>query len=73
MKASVAERALLRRVNRILSADNETMLRCPEHSPHYSTLGRFYIVRGGSVVNTHVDIERVARNMGAMRVYEQLV
>jgi hypothetical protein len=73
VKVPVAERALLRRVNRLLSADNEMMLRCSEHSPHYSKLGRFYIVRGGSVVDTHVDIERVARKIGAIRAHERLM
>jgi hypothetical protein len=86
MKAAVSLRALLQRVNRKLANEEELIRRTrpiydvmggdTEHlRPIYDhNLGQFYRIdtRRNFVVETHVDLEAIARKLGAIAPWEQL-
>jgi hypothetical protein len=80
-KALISERALVRRVNRRLKAENHQMKRTrgfwdSNHFHHYedTNLGRFYVVDllRNFVVDYHIDLARYARDLGAMAEWEEL-
>lgn len=72
--AYINELALLARLNRKLTPRDMQIKRCPEDSPRYPQLGRFYHIATptGEVLTAHVDIEDMARKVGALRDWEYL-
>jgi hypothetical protein len=80
-KALISERALVRRINRRLLAENHQMKRTrgfwdSNHLHHHedTNLGRFYVVDllHNFVVDYHIDLVRYARDLGAMAEWEEL-
>jgi hypothetical protein len=79
-KVSVSERALLQRTNRKLKAKDQRVCIArgfwADGFYHEDTnLGRFYTVdvHRNAVVDTHVDLEQLAREAGALKPWEELV
>ena len=74
-KASrVSRQALIARVNRRLAKQNESLRRCPENRSDYHTLGDFYVLdlSRNAVCKKHVDIQKFAKTLGALRPGERL-
>ena len=80
--ALISERALVRRVNRRLRAENHQMKRTrgfwdSNHLDHYedTNLGRFYVVDllRNFVVDSFIDLEKYARDLGVMTKNEKVV
>jgi len=69
---AVTVRALLGRVNRALAVDGKELKRT-RGAPAVAALGAYIIVDGNAVVSDHVDIERLARKLGALEAYEHLL
>lgn len=72
MKTTVTEHALMLRVNRKLAADGQKLRRCREDQKDFSELGRYYIVGEHSVEAMHIDLEELAREVGALKPFEHL-
>jgi hypothetical protein len=72
-KIPVSETALIKRLNRKLHAYDE-MLHKTRGGRARQDLGEFYIVnyRTNGAVATHVDIEELAREHGALQPWEAL-
>lgn len=69
----VTERALMKRVNRMLAKQNQS-LHCTRRGTWSEVnLGRYYILdHYHNVANHHVDLEWKARDLGVMGVQEYL-
>jgi hypothetical protein len=71
----ITERALVQRLRRHLSKDNERLLtnRRPERfGPAF--VGKYYILDGRNIMTDHnVDIVKMAKELGAIRPWEQLI
>ena len=68
----VRPRALFQRVQRALLADGKE-LRRTRGEPAIRALGALYVASGNSVVDHHVNLETLARKLGALEAYEQLL
>lgn len=71
----VSERALIGRINRLLAkkATPEMLLRCREDSRWSNDLGRYYITDSNRHLrDTDVDIEKLGRELGALKPGEAL-
>jgi hypothetical protein len=70
---TITERALIGRINRRLS-DSERVRACPWGSRGIDTLGRHYLVdwHRNVVLDTHVDLEYLGRELGALADHERL-
>lgn len=69
----VSERAVLQRVQRILARDGDRLRKCRWEAREYIVLGSFYIVDDRNVVtDTHVNLEQLARDLGAMQPQERM-
>ena len=74
LKVKVAERALIRRINRKLANDQEKL--CTTRGDRWrSNLGDYYIVNlyDTTITATNVDPEAMARELGALKQYEEMV
>jgi hypothetical protein len=79
-KMPVQERTLLARINRHLAHDNERVHVTREGGRAATDLGRFYVIRYGrggdepstNIIDHHVDIEEMGRELGLLRPYEVL-
>jgi len=72
---TVSEGALLRRINRRLQRTVfQRVLKLREDSRAYFDLGRFYVIDCSSrfLVDSHVDLEELARELGVLRPSERL-
>ena len=69
--APVTEKAIVARINRRLKPDL-TMLRKSRGARTEATLGEYYVIdlRHNAVLDTHVDPESYARELGVMRGWE---
>ena len=74
MKRPVSERALLLRVNRKLKERGETVKKSRPDSQWASELGTFYLldVSANAIIGKHMDLEVLAREMGALQPFEAL-
>jgi hypothetical protein len=80
LKASVAARVLVQRINRKLAREDKIlrMTRAShdeESGPYYDqNLGRYFVVDVGRncVADTHLDLEAFAREIGALAPWEVL-
>ncbi len=74
----VTERALIRRINRILARDAKVLHLCRRDSQWFRNLGRYYQVDqnnhicGPTWVTTPADLEAYAREIGALGPDEAL-
>ena len=73
-KVKVSERALFARVDRALNKDEERLRRCRVGSRSYHELGDYYTInwRGNWIASKDVDLERLARELGVLKDYEEL-
>jgi hypothetical protein len=69
----ITVRALLQRVNRALEMDNR-VLKASRGARAEAELGRFYVIdrRRNVIVDKAVDLEALARKLGALKEYEHL-
>jgi len=70
LKAPVTERALLQRVNRRLAKSGGVLRKALSPEP----LGAFFVVdtNRNIVANTHVDLEKLGRELGVLRSWEEV-
>ena len=70
---TVTKRALVARINRKLP-DLQQVRTAREGGMLRHNVGRYYVLdaRTNSVIDTHVDLERLARSLGAMHELESL-
>jgi hypothetical protein len=70
----VTVRALLQRVNRALQEDDK-VLKSSRGARAEAELGRFYMIdqRRNVIVDKAVDLDALARKLGALKEYEHLV
>jgi hypothetical protein len=73
-KVPVTERALMARINRKLSHDDEVLKKCRPDSQWYHDLGDYYGVdlRRNAVVYQHRGLEEFGRELGVLRDFEEL-
>jgi hypothetical protein len=74
----VTERALIRRINRVLAREGKVLRVCRRDSGWFRDLGRYYQVDqnnnicGPTWVTTRADLEAYAREIGALGPSESL-
>lgn len=74
----VAERAMIRRINRVLAREGKVLHLCRRDSQWFRDLGRYYQVDqnnnicGPAWVTTPTDLDAYAREIGALRPDEAL-
>jgi hypothetical protein len=68
----VTQRAVVQRLSRRLEADGK-VLKKARGAYAADALGDYFVLRNGSVINHHVDLEAFARESGALAEYEQLI
>ncbi len=66
----VTTRAVLQRVNRALSAHDRRL--CVARGKSTTHVGRFYLLDGDQISDTHVELDGFARDLGVLRVYERV-
>jgi hypothetical protein len=67
-------RALEARVRRRLAREGEVLHKCRESSQWYRDLGDYYAAdERNHLVRTHIDLEQLARELGAISARESLV
>lgn len=71
----VSEAAIIRRINRKLAHETQSLHRCRPGSRWWSDLGDYYIVDDArnAIVATHVSLEDTARELGILGMAESLV
>lgn len=70
---TIAERALLARIQRRLKLDGQKLLKCRHQDPAtYAQLGTYYIVDEHTIVATHQEPETLGRELGVLKPYEKL-
>jgi hypothetical protein len=71
----VTARALVQRINRRLAYKYEAVRQTRPGTRAERELGRFYIVdfNRNAVLDMHVDLESLARELGALKPWEALV
>lgn len=72
--SKVSQQALVARLNRRLAKQGEALRRCRENTRDHVTLGDFYVidVARNSVVSKHVDLQKLAKRLGALKAGEIL-
>lgn len=65
---TISERALLKRINRKLAKEGEKLCRLPERSRSFGDMGEYHLieVHTNSVIATHVDVTKLAKEMQAL-------
>lgn len=73
-RAPVSRRALVQRINRALSKEGE-VLKASRGERARQDLGDYYIVTlsGRAVLQKDIDIEKLARKLGTLKPFEQLI
>ncbi len=74
MKVKISKRALIQRINRKLEEQGETLKTLRKDSPSAYEMGRYYIVdiSSGGILYKDVDLETLARELGALHGHETL-
>lgn len=72
--SSVTEDAVLSRCNRKLSRNYEQVLKCRPGTRSHHCLGRYYRMDRyrNVVVDTHIDLEKLARSLNVIRPDETI-
>jgi hypothetical protein len=78
-KVNLAERYIIARCNRILEPEGRKLRKNkPARSgkrgptPREKQLGKFYVIREDRVLHKHLDLEKFAREIGALKPHEAL-
>jgi hypothetical protein len=71
----VKEKTLVWRINRSLAVKGQMLRKSRSTSPWYESTGDYYLydAHTNAVLETHVDLEAFARDMGRLRNYEEIV
>jgi hypothetical protein len=76
LKLPIDQRALIGRINRTLAADGKALrkLRHGERARGFKPVGHYYVVDTwtSGIVQTHVDLEVFARELGVLAPHEEL-
>ena len=74
MQQPVTELTVKRRLNRRLAEKGECLRKCSSRSPWWNEFGYYYIaeINTTRVVQTDIDLERMARTEGALRSDESM-
>jgi hypothetical protein len=74
-KRPVTVRALIQRINRKLAPDYRKIMKCRENANGWDYLGEYYVVDllHNNVVDTHVDLKKIAVKLKAMGEWETVV
>jgi hypothetical protein len=72
-RIKITERALLLRINRALKPDGQ-QLRVARTQQTESSVGRYFIVdlKRSAIKTQHVNLEKFARELGALQPWEEL-
>ncbi len=73
-KVDVSEKVIFERIDSKLAPGRRRLRRCRRDSRSFDDLGEYYIVstRENYIVDTHIDLETYAKDMGLLAEYEQL-
>jgi hypothetical protein len=71
MKVPVTERAVVGRLRRLLRPKGQDV-RIADDRKQESGLGRYYLVGNQGLIDQDVDLEKLARSLGALRPWERL-
>jgi len=73
-KVKVSERAIIARINRRLTKENEKLIICEETSPNFAELGRYYMVdlNQNMITGKWFDLERLGTELKALKGYEEI-
>jgi hypothetical protein len=66
----VSRRALLLRINRALAHEGRVLHSTAPSGQPRMALGEFYMVEGRKVVAVHVDVLKLARELGVLKPHE---
>lgn len=71
----ITTRAVFQRLNRALAKDLRVLKKCRESSRWHRDLGDYYIIDAdrNSIVDTHVDLEKLAKQMKLIQPFEKVV
>ncbi len=71
---TITEQALIKRINRALAKQYESVRRCREDSRAFGYYGTYYVLDTwrNSPIATHVDLESLGRELGVLGQYEAL-
>ena len=71
-KVLVRARALTQRINRKLAKRGEKLLKAKQGSKKFQQMGEYYTIdiTRNVVTGEHIDIEKLGRDLGAMKPYE---
>ena len=74
MSEPVTEQALLDRINLRLQDRDQLLQKCYHLSRACDALGNYYLVdfNQNLVIDTHVDLERFARELGCLKDWEEI-
>jgi hypothetical protein len=75
MKVKLNERALVARINRKLFGDDQVLKKLRPNSRWLNDLGEFYLLdtRKNGIIGKHIDLVTLAKKIGVMTDYEELV
>jgi hypothetical protein len=68
LHVTVTERALMQRINRALPKGRAVKI---ARGKKIESRGLFYLAEGGTVLDENVDIEKLGRELGVLRLYER--
>jgi hypothetical protein len=68
LHVTVTERALMQRINRALPKGRAVKI---ARGKKIESRGLFYLAEGGRVLDENVDIEKLGRELGVLRLYER--
>jgi hypothetical protein len=75
-KKRITERTVIYRINKVLTKKGQFLHRCRKTDRLYATLGDYHIEGDGqgylSVKETHIDIEKMGREMGVINTWEMM-
>jgi hypothetical protein len=72
-KVPISERALIQRINRVLTKRNEVLKTTRNKSLQAVSLGRYFIVNSNGLKQKNIDLEDYARTLDVLQSWEQLV
>ncbi len=73
-KVDVSEKVIFERIDSKLAPGRRRLRRCRRDSSSFDDLGEYYIVSTleKCIIDTHIDLETYAKDMGLLAEYEQL-
>ena len=74
MKVQVTTRALVQRIDRLLAKDGQMLKKTRKKSRWFSETGEYFIINfnQNAIVAKHVDLEKLGRELGALKDYEEI-